>query len=159
MRIDLKVPYSDKDAAKTLGARWDAVAKTWYLMDSLDLWPFRKWLPKHLTEPNKTVVTVKVEASKGAAKKPRQLKPKKAYEKAMKRLAQKNTHVIAGPVTPRTDFTMADTGCSCVPWEWCEHNPEPPILNTPFKYVPKPEYSFEAIDPVHLEHLRSIMRV
>jgi|APGre2960657444_1045066.scaffolds.fasta_scaffold00037_16 hypothetical protein len=31
-RVELAVPYSDKDGAKQLGARWDAEAKTWYSM-------------------------------------------------------------------------------------------------------------------------------
>lgn len=29
-RVWLDVPYSDKDTAKQLGARWDAVEKRWY---------------------------------------------------------------------------------------------------------------------------------
>lgn len=140
MRVDLKVPYSDKEQAKKLGARWDAAAKTWYVMDVTDLWPFLKWMPKHLTEPHKTVVVVKVENVKPAKKK-RQVKSKKAHDKAMKRIEAKNTHFIVGPTTPRTDFSMFDPGCSCVPWEWCEHNPAPdvPIMSD------------------QLEHIRSIM--
>ena len=155
MRIDLKVPYSEKDAAKILGARWDAAAKTWYVIDAVDLWPFVKWMPKHLTEPGKQIVVVKVE-QKAKLSKAKQVKSKKAYERAMKRLAQKNTHFIAGPVTPRTDFSMFDPGCSCVPWEWCEHNPEPANPKTAFVYPTKPEYSFE-LAPEHLAHIRSIL--
>jgi hypothetical protein len=29
MRFGLKVSFAEKDAAKKLGARWDAVAKVW----------------------------------------------------------------------------------------------------------------------------------
>ncbi len=31
-RIDLSVPYAEKDAAKKLGARWDGDRKTWYAL-------------------------------------------------------------------------------------------------------------------------------
>ncbi|BCN93374.1 exodeoxyribonuclease 7 large subunit [Thiomicrorhabdus immobilis] len=45
--IFLEVPFREKDQAKALGARWDAVSKRWYvpeaLNDSLD--GFKKWLP------------------------------------------------------------------------------------------------------------------
>jgi hypothetical protein len=157
MRIDLNVPYSDKDSAKKLGARWDAERKTWYVIDVIDLWPFMKWMPKHLTQPHKTVSVMTQKREPSSGKKPRQVKSKKAYEKAMKRLGEKGLHVIVGPTTPRTDFSMFDPGCSCVPWAWCEHNPERPMLNTALVDHPKLEYSFEAIEPEHLEHIRSIM--
>ena len=45
MRHDLKVPFADKDAAKKLGARWDAARKIWYVADNIDIAPFAKWLP------------------------------------------------------------------------------------------------------------------
>jgi hypothetical protein len=43
---DLNVPFHDKDDAKRLGARWDAVRKTWFLPDCTDTAPFAKWLPQ-----------------------------------------------------------------------------------------------------------------
>ncbi len=33
-RFDLSVPYSEKDDAKELGARWDASLKKWYTLSS-----------------------------------------------------------------------------------------------------------------------------
>lgn len=30
LRIDLKVPFAEKDEAKQLGARWDGERKVWY---------------------------------------------------------------------------------------------------------------------------------
>ncbi|MCB0523820.1 MAG: conjugal transfer protein TraC [Rhodospirillales bacterium] len=45
-RINLNVPYSEKDEAKGLGARWDAKEKTWYIPDNLAPEPFQKWLRK-----------------------------------------------------------------------------------------------------------------
>ena len=45
MRFDLKVPYAEKDAAKALGARWDAARKIWYVTEVDDIAPFSKWSP------------------------------------------------------------------------------------------------------------------
>lgn len=161
MRINLNVPYAEKDQAKRLGALWDMARKVWYVEDLANLRPFLKWMPAHLTRP--ATVLRGTEPAKSAdkpvaktAKKTRQVKSKKAHEKAMKRLAQKNTHFIVGPVTPRTDFSMFDPGCSCVPWEWCEHNPAPANPKTAFVYPTKPEYSFE-LAPENLAHIRSIL--
>jgi hypothetical protein len=43
---DLDVPFHEKDDAKRLGARWDAVRKTWFLADRTATAPFTKWLPR-----------------------------------------------------------------------------------------------------------------
>ncbi|TPQ26294.1 DUF5710 domain-containing protein [Methylomonas sp. EFPC3] len=40
----LNVPYAQKDAAKALGARWDAANKKWYVPAGKDLEPFGQWL-------------------------------------------------------------------------------------------------------------------
>ena len=53
MRVDLKVPFEEKDSAKKLGARWDATRKVWYVEDLPNLAPFLKWMPKHLTKAHK----------------------------------------------------------------------------------------------------------
>ena len=45
MRIDLKVPYTERDTAKALGARWDAAKKIWYIMEVADVTPFLRWNP------------------------------------------------------------------------------------------------------------------
>lgn len=44
-RIDLSVPYQEKDEAKSLGAKWDVVNKVWFVPDGLAVSPFKKWLP------------------------------------------------------------------------------------------------------------------
>lgn len=44
MRINLQVPYAEKDAAKRLGARWDMARKVWYIVNQEDLTPFMPWL-------------------------------------------------------------------------------------------------------------------
>ena len=47
--INLKVPFNEKDQAKSLGARWNAEAKLWYVPEGVDATPFEKWL---LPAPN-----------------------------------------------------------------------------------------------------------
>ena len=44
----LDVPYTEKDQAKQLGARWDPIQKKWYVPDpeQADLTLFESWLPK-----------------------------------------------------------------------------------------------------------------
>jgi WD40 repeat protein len=46
-RIDLAVPFAEKDEAKRLGARWDPAKKTWYVADGMDSTRFARW--KRLT--------------------------------------------------------------------------------------------------------------
>ncbi|EDD4953459.1 DNA primase [Salmonella enterica] len=43
-RIDINVPYAEKDEAKILGAKWDAANKTWYVPDGVSVDHFLKWL-------------------------------------------------------------------------------------------------------------------
>lgn len=40
MRTDLNVPFSRKEEAKRLGARWDMGRKVWFVPDGVDLYPF-----------------------------------------------------------------------------------------------------------------------
>lgn len=42
-RIYLNVPFSEKDEAKALGAKWDRRAKAWYAHDDMELEPFKRW--------------------------------------------------------------------------------------------------------------------
>lgn len=41
----LEVPYSEKEQAKALGARWASDLKKWYVPAGEDLGPFARWLP------------------------------------------------------------------------------------------------------------------
>lgn len=41
----LEVPFSQKDAVKSLGGRWDPLSKKWYIPEGLDSKPFAPWLP------------------------------------------------------------------------------------------------------------------
>jgi len=45
-RIDLKVPYAEKDQAKVLGARSDTESRTWYAPLGTDLENVKRWLPR-----------------------------------------------------------------------------------------------------------------
>lgn len=55
MRVNLNVPFSEKDSARRLGARWDAARRTWFVQDLADLSPFLKWMPSHLRKSHKPV--------------------------------------------------------------------------------------------------------
>ena len=45
----LQVPYTEKDEAKALGARWDSNKKQWYYTGKVDN-RFNKWTPTHCME-------------------------------------------------------------------------------------------------------------
>lgn len=42
-RVFLKVPFAEKDTAKSMGARWDASRKKWYVPQGLDPALFSRW--------------------------------------------------------------------------------------------------------------------
>lgn len=44
MTTFLTVPFAEKDQAKSLGARWNAEKKKWYVPIGTDLAPFKKWV-------------------------------------------------------------------------------------------------------------------
>ncbi|WP_122440161.1 DUF5710 domain-containing protein [Pseudomonas viridiflava] len=44
-RINLAVPFSEKDEAKSLGAKWDPSLKTWYIPVGMEIGPLTRWLP------------------------------------------------------------------------------------------------------------------
>lgn len=46
MRINLQCPFSEKDKAKALGAKWDAEKRCWYIVDVEDLTPFMRWIAR-----------------------------------------------------------------------------------------------------------------
>ena len=41
----LSCPYSEKDMAKKLGAKWDVSQKSWYVPSGVAISPFARWLP------------------------------------------------------------------------------------------------------------------
>ena len=51
----LNVPFAEKDAAKALGARWDAANKKWYVPGDKDITLFAQWqLQSGTMEPAST---------------------------------------------------------------------------------------------------------
>ena len=103
MRIDLKVPYAEKDTAKALGARWDAAKKIWYVKDVSDLTPFSRWTSD---------VKAASEGSSGATRQSTDI------EKA---LIVPTVGVITGPFV-----VVPHCGCNVQPWEDCEHTVKTP---------------------------------
>ena len=43
-KIFINVPYSEKEDAKSKGARWDPQNKSWFILDNMNKEPFSKWL-------------------------------------------------------------------------------------------------------------------
>ena len=56
--ISLKVPFNEKDQAKSLEARWNAEAKLWYLPQGVEAAAFEKWLS---SAPNSTPIQPKTQ--------------------------------------------------------------------------------------------------
>lgn len=43
LKTYLNVPFAEKDAAKALGAKWDAIQKKWYVPADKDILLFAAW--------------------------------------------------------------------------------------------------------------------
>jgi hypothetical protein len=56
-KIYLNVPYTQKDAAKALGAKWDAANKKWYVPANKDITLFAQWQTESapLESPTKNI--------------------------------------------------------------------------------------------------------
>jgi hypothetical protein len=96
MRINLVTPFAEKDAAKALGARWDAAKKCWYIVDVDDLTPFMRWI-QNLDAAQDTGATA------GAS-------PKAAVVKTKP------------PVASKPAVEVPHCGCQVLPWEDCQHS-------------------------------------
>ena len=97
MRFDLKVPFAEKDAAKKLGARWDAANKLWYVADKADMAPFAKWNPA----PRDASASATPSAS------------------ASGRAPTKAAAPAAGIVQTGSKYVELPRVCDCLPWEDC----------------------------------------
>lgn len=93
MRMNLKVPFAEKDEAKKLGARWDPARKLWYIDDKADVAAFHKWAPT----PH--------EAPTGAAP---DAKHTRTTASATSGMIQVGSRYIERPRV-----------CECLPWEDC----------------------------------------
>lgn len=94
MRLDLKVPFAEKDQAKKLGARWDAGRKLWYIEDHLDADLFSKW------QPTPHAASVIDPAP------PKRSTPVRAAP--------------AGKVQVGSRFVALPRVCECLPWDDCD---------------------------------------
>jgi hypothetical protein len=94
MRLNLKVPFAEKDQAKKLGARWDAVRKVWYVEGKEDVAPFSRWSPAPYDALASDVPTTK--------------RPAAEYQE------------LPGKVVVRVDYVEHPRVCDCPPWEVCD---------------------------------------
>ena len=94
MRMNLRVPFAEKDQAKKLGARWDAGRKVWYVEGHADLAAFSRWSP---TPHDASVPDV------GA--------PKRASAKAQ---------TASDTVQVGSRYVEIPRVCDCLPWEDCD---------------------------------------
>lgn len=96
MRMNLKVPFAEKDDAKKLGARWDAARKLWYVEGKSDLAAFARWspVPHDAGAPGATAAA----ASRAAGK----------------------TAPAAGIVQIGSRYVERPRACDCLPWEDCD---------------------------------------
>ncbi len=62
-KIYLNVPYAQKDAAKALGARWDAANKKWYVTGDKDITLFAQWQQGSSSPPVPTAGNLKAQAA------------------------------------------------------------------------------------------------
>ncbi len=93
-------PFAEKDAAKALGARWDAKLKVWYISDVQDLTPFLRWIPDMAA------------ATAGSAIEPVSPTTKSTVE------APGGTLL---PVTTMSNVQVPHCGCDVLPWNDCVH--------------------------------------
>lgn len=59
LKVYLHVPFREKDAAKSLGAKWDSDKKKWYVPDGIGIDPFSRWIappPPSLVETSKLII-------------------------------------------------------------------------------------------------------
>lgn len=105
MRVDLNVPFAEKDEAKSLGAWWDPARRTWFVKNAEDLTPFQRWFKKQQSSSHEVA---HVPATSRQAK--------KAVMRAAKARARREA--------PRTTQSAAKQHCGCydvAPWDHCEH--------------------------------------
>lgn len=100
MRINLKVPFAEKDAVKALGARWDTTKKVWYIVDVKDLTPFKRWIPSLASLAEL---------------------PDAGPEQLAKPPAKAPATTAKGHVT-KLAVEVPHCGCKVLPWEDCDHS-------------------------------------
>jgi len=53
VRTYLNVPFSEKDRARNLGARWDVATRRWYVENVENIAAFMRWMPPALVRPHR----------------------------------------------------------------------------------------------------------
>ena len=94
MRMNLKVPFAEKDEAKKLGAKWDSVQKIWYVENKADMSPFSKWSATLQDSTAGSTVTQKS--------------------------APANKQAAAGMVIVGSEYVKRPRVCDCLPWDVCD---------------------------------------
>ncbi|WP_292995106.1 zincin-like metallopeptidase domain-containing protein [Nitrosomonas sp.] len=57
----LIVPYIEKDLAKAAGARWDKIARAWYVGSEADIQTLQRWLPQNVSSQQEPAIDPHVE--------------------------------------------------------------------------------------------------
>ncbi len=57
----LIVPYIEKDLAKAAGARWDKIARAWYVGSEADIQTLQRWLPENVSSQQEPAIDPHVE--------------------------------------------------------------------------------------------------
>lgn len=68
LKTYLNVPFAQKDAAKALGARWDAAKKKWYVQADMDITLFAQWQPQSGALESSSTTTSKPRARTSSTK-------------------------------------------------------------------------------------------
>lgn len=95
MRVNLVVPFQERDKVKALGARWDTALRVWYVVNHPDPRQLERWLPE---------VAAFYRKERGTSK-------------------AAGAHLPVQPSRSATKVQTVVSNCSCnvLPWEDCEH--------------------------------------
>lgn len=107
MRMNLKVPFAEKDQAKKLGARWDATLKVWYVAPGSDPAPFAQWSPTPHAATNISAPTTAPAKATGARQQ------------------------ASGKVFVGSAYVAQERVCDCPPWETCDKCAATALRTTP----------------------------
>ena len=118
MRVNLNCPFSEKDEAKALGARWDAARKVWYIENVEDLTPFMRWVsdgPAPIKRATRLTQSEELEQEETL---------RQMFVAHLRKKKKAKTHK-----PPKDHHATVTTGgnfvpmcnCDALPWEDCEH--------------------------------------
>jgi len=115
MRVNLNVPYSEKDEAKRLGAKWDYLERTWYVQDMENLCQFLRWIPEHLKKPHQRIDHSDTDDFSFFLRiQDREEKPHR------KTKHPKEPKILIESSKPMRGANFVETICDCLPWIGCE---------------------------------------